>query len=133
MYILKNNKIKSLKKDAALIAGAALATTATGVTMHQVTAYAATVPATQTTTNAAQAAVTSAAQTNADQEAKLQSANDQDQQQITQIQQNASDVKAEHATEIASAQQSGQADYQSQASQINAQYDQKIQAQSEAN
>lgn len=133
MYILENKKVRSIKKDAALIAGAALATTATGMTMHQVNVHADTVPATQTTTNAAQAAVTSAAQTNANQESALQSANAQDQQQITQIQQNASDVKAEHATEIASAQQSGQAEYQSQASQINAQYDQKIQAQSEAN
>lgn len=133
MYILENKKVRSIKKDAALIAGAALATTATGMTMHQVNVHADTIPATQTTTNATQATVTSAAQTNADQESALQSANAQDQQQITQIQQNASDVKAEHATEIASAQQSGQAEYQSQASQINAQYNQKIQAQSEAN
>ncbi len=120
---MKNKKIRSLKKDVALVAGAALATTVTGTVIHQVNVHADTI-------NTAQ---TPAVQNNASQEAALQSANAQDQRQIATIRQNAADVKAQHASEIAQVQQQGRANYQSQADQVNSEYSQKIAAQSQAN
>lgn len=104
--------MKKITKNAILVAGAALATTGAGVAVNNVTAHA----------DTAISNTTQIPQTNQSQEGQLSQKNQQDQAQIDQIQQNASDVKAQHAQEIAQVSDANQSAYQSQASQINSDY-----------
>lgn len=122
--------MKKITKNAMLVAGAALATTGAGVAVNNTAHADAAAPSTQQVP--ASDTQTSVA-TNQDQESTLAQKNQQDQNEIDSIQQNAADVKNAHAQEIAQATSDAQASYQSQATQINNDYQAKIDSQAQIN